>query len=153
MEFKKKIISIVVLGFVIVAVLTSGMLLYSENNMANEIETQLTPPLMQQWAEQTVSAKSEALAKEFQAFFDEVEALGTTTEKLAVIGIQELESEGYKFGEGGDYVEPPLNEILMEHFETVAAADSRISSVYFGDKYGNMFIYQSRSFPKDTTRV
>lgn len=36
----------------------------------------------------------------------------------------------------------------MEHFETVAAADSRISSVYFGDKYGNMFIYPEQELPE-----
>lgn len=143
MEFKKKIIFIVVLGFVIVVVLMSGMLFYSENNMVNEIEIQLMF-LMQQWVEQIVSVKLEVLVKEFQVFFDEVEVFGIIIEKLVVIGIQEFESEGYKFGEG-DYVEF-FNEIFMEYFEMVVVVDSRISFVYFGDKYGNMFIYLEQEF-------
>lgn len=146
MEFKKKILSIVVLGFVIVAVLTSGMLLYSENNMENEIEDKLTP-LMRQWAEQTVNAKSEALAKEFQAFFTQVEVLGRVTKHNTQTALDTMENN-YNIEFGSPGYDKTLGYLLNLAFSGIQQADSRISSIYFGDKYGNMFIYPEQDLPE-----
>ncbi|WP_010477549.1 methyl-accepting chemotaxis protein [Thermococcus zilligii] len=144
MEFKKKILSVVVLGLVVLAVLASGMLLYNKNTMAGQINNEVGP-LIQGWAEQSVSAKSEALANNFEAFFQGVEVLGRATSSLIQIAISDMEAEGYRFGEG-NYAQA-LDNILMKRFKAIADAESKVSSVYFGDVNGNMFIYPKQQLP------
>ncbi|WP_048151472.1 methyl-accepting chemotaxis protein [Palaeococcus ferrophilus] len=144
MEFKKKILSIVILGFVIVAVLASAMMFYTEKSMASKLDTNLAP-LMQQWAEETVSAKSEALANDFEAFFMSIENLGVVTQRNTIEDIKDMESSGVKFGDPGYNV--LLEGMLMKDFSAITAANSKISSVYFGDVNGNMFIYPEQELP------
>ena len=145
MEFKKKILAIVVLGVALVAVIGAGMLLYSGNSVARSVNEGMQP-IVEDQAKDAVQAKAEALANEFEAFFNEVEALGRATQELTIISLDDLKSEGVEFGSPG--YEDALNEIIQEHFSVITEAEPKISSVYFGDVNGNMFIYPEQELPE-----
>jgi len=145
MEFKKKILAVVILGLALVAALAGGMMLYSGKNTTETIREGMVPVVENQ-AKDAVEAEAKAIANEFEAFFRGIEALGVTTKGLTVTALDELKESGYNFGDPG-YADK-LNPILMSEFEAVETAEPRISSVYFGDANGNMFIYPEQQLPE-----
>ncbi|AIU70937.1 chemotaxis protein [Thermococcus eurythermalis] len=145
MEFKKKILVVVVLGLALLTAMGGGMILYAGNQVVVSIQDGMAP-IIEDQAKDAVQAKAEALAGEFEAFFNEVEALGRATQELTVISLEDLKSEGYEFGSPG--YEDTLNEIIQEHFTVIAKAEPKISAVYFGDVNGNMFIYPEQELPE-----
>ncbi len=145
MEFKKKILAVFILGLALIGTVGGVMVLYSGNKTVDQINTRMQPVVEEQ-AKEAVQAKAEALANEFEAFFNEVEALGKVTQELAVVSLDDLKSEGVEFGSPG-YADV-LKEIINERFAVIAKAESKISSVYFGDVNGNMFIYPEQELPE-----
>lgn len=138
MEFKKKILSIVVLGFVLVAVIASGMLLYTGKSMQDTLQKEMQPAVEEQ-AKDIATAKAESLASQFDGFFRSIEQSGYVARELTVISLEDLKGEGTDFGTSG-YAQK-LRPIITEHFSIVTRANSLIKTVYFGDVNGNLFAY------------
>ncbi|WP_367883458.1 PDC sensor domain-containing protein [Thermococcus peptonophilus] len=146
MEFKKKIVGIVVVALLLVTVLASAMIFYTGSHTSAVIKDKMQPVVEDQ-AREAVMAKAESLAEQFSGFFDSVEALGRATKELTIISLNDLQSEGVSFGDPG-YAEK-LRPILLEHFEVITKAEPKLSAVYFGDVNGNMFIYPEQELPPD----
>jgi len=144
MNFKTKMVGIVLVSLFVVAVIASAMMLYTGSNTSNIIQEKLAPEIDQQARDMTL-ATAKALANQFSGFFKEVQALGTATSELVVLSLNDLASEGVDFGSPG-YAEK-LRPLLLEHFATIAKAEPLLSSVYFGDVNGNMYIYPKQDLP------
>ncbi|WP_456420883.1 methyl-accepting chemotaxis protein [Thermococcus sp.] len=144
MNFKTKMVGIVLVSLFVVAVIASAMMLYTGDHTSNIIQEKLAPEIDQQARDMTL-AEAEALANQFSGFFKEVQALGTATSELVVLSLNELASEGVDFGSPG-YAEK-LRPLLLEHFATIAKAEPLLSGVYFGDVNGNMYIYPKQELP------
>ncbi|NJE47531.1 HAMP domain-containing protein [Thermococcus sp. GR7] len=145
MEFKKKILAIVVLGLVLVTAVTSGMMIYAGKSTAGIVEEKMRPVVENQ-AKEAVEAQAEALANEFEAFFKGIETLGLVTKELTIVSLNKLKENGYDFGDPG-YADK-LRPIILEEFTTLSKAEPRISAIYFGDVNGNMFIYPEQDLPE-----
>ncbi|NJE61485.1 cache domain-containing protein, partial [Thermococcus sp. 21S7] len=145
MEFKKKVIGIVVVALLVVTAIAGGMMLYTGNNTAKLIGTKMAPVVEKQ-AQETVMAYATAIATEFQGFFHTVESLGSATKGSVELSLKQLQLEGIDFGDPG-YADK-LRPLLMEHFAIIASSESTLSTVYFGDANGNMFIYPKQEIPQ-----
>ncbi|WP_297548650.1 methyl-accepting chemotaxis protein [Thermococcus sp.] len=145
MNFKTKIVGTVVVALLLVTVVASAMMLYTGNHTSDIIQEKLAPEIDQE-ARAMVLAKAQALANQFSGFLREVEVLGKTTQTLVVQSVQELNSEGVKFGEPG--YSDKLRPILLEDFQAIAKAEPNLSAVYFGDVNGNMYIYPNQQLPQ-----
>ncbi|NJE53934.1 methyl-accepting chemotaxis protein [Thermococcus sp. 21S9] len=144
MNFKTKMVGIVVVALLLVTVVASAMMLYTGNHTSDIIQEKLAPEIDSEARAMTL-AKAEALANQFSGFFKEVEALGTATQFMVVKSIQEMQNEGINFGDPG-YADK-LRPILLDHFEAIAKAEPQLSGVYFGDVNGNMYIYPKQELP------
>ncbi|QDA31888.1 HAMP domain-containing protein [Thermococcus indicus] len=145
MEFKKKVIGIVVVALLLVTAIAGAMMLYTGNNTAKLIETKMAP-LVEEQAQDAVMAQATAIAAEFQGFFSTVEALGSATAGSVELSLKQLQLEGVDFGDPG-YADK-LRPLLMEHFAVIADSEKALSGVYFGDANGNMFIYPHQDLPE-----
>ncbi len=145
MEFRKKVLGIVVVALLLVTAIAAGMMLYTGDHAANTVQREMMPVVENQ-AKDTVSAKSQAIADKFEGFFQSVEVLGRATADLTVISLNDLKDEGVNFGDPG-YAEK-LRPIILEHFKVIAEAQPKLSAVYFGDINGNMFIYPKQELPQ-----
>ncbi|WP_297417107.1 methyl-accepting chemotaxis protein [Thermococcus sp.] len=145
MEFRKKVLGIMVVALLLVTAIAAGMMLYAGNHMANAIGKKMQPVVGEQ-AKEVVTAKSQGIADQFEGFFQSVEMLGRATAELTVISLNELKDEGVNFGAPG-YADK-LRPILLEHLKVIAEAQPKLSAVYFGDVNGNMFIYPKVKLPQ-----
>ncbi|ASJ02870.1 chemotaxis protein [Thermococcus profundus] len=145
MEFKKKVVGIVVVALLLVTFIATAMMFYTGNHTSKIIEEKMEPVVENQ-AKEAVTAKAESLAEQFSGFFDSVEALGRATRELTIISLNDLKDEGVSFGDPG-YAEK-LKPIILEHFEVIAKAEPKLSAVYFGDVNGNMFMYPDEPLPE-----
>ncbi|CAI1493168.1 Methyl-accepting chemotaxis protein [Thermococcus nautili] len=145
MNFKTKMVGIVVVALLLVTVVASAMMLYTGDHTSNIIEEKLAPEIDQQARDMTL-AQAEALANQFSGFFKEVEALGTATSEMVIQAITELNEQGVSFGSPG-YAEK-LKPVLLDHFKAIAKAEPLLSGVYFGDVNGNMYIYPEQELPQ-----
>ena len=145
-EFKKKIIGIVIVALLIVTLISSGMILYTGKETAHLIHDKLAP-VMDQQAKDAVMAQATALAVEFDGFFNKVEALGNTMEGSVELALKQLQVEGTDFGDPG-YAEK-LKSLLMPYFAIITTSEPALSAVYFGDVNGNMFIYPDQPLPEN----
>ncbi|GAB6134672.1 methyl-accepting chemotaxis protein [Thermococcus prieurii] len=144
MNFRTKIVGIVVVSLFLVAVIASAMMLYTGNHTSDIIQQKLAPEVDYQAKEMTM-AQAKALAEQFSGFFKEVEALGRATQQLTIISLNDLNKTGTPFGSPG-YAEK-LKPLLLERFSTIAKAEPKLSAVYFGDVNGNMYIYPEQKLP------
>ncbi|ANF22004.1 methyl-accepting chemotaxis protein [Thermococcus piezophilus] len=146
MEFKKKILAIVILGLVLVTAVASGMMIYAGKSMEKTIEAKMSP-IIENQAKDVVKAQAEATANEFEAFFREIETHGTMAKEVTIVSLNAVKEKGYNFGDPG-YADE-LRPIILEHFAAISKSEPKISAVYFGDVNGNMFIYPEQELPKD----
>ncbi|WP_457753494.1 methyl-accepting chemotaxis protein [Thermococcus sp.] len=144
MEFKKKIVSVLIIGYLIIIVATAGVMVHFGNKIGTEIDTGIRP-LLEKQAEQAVTYKAEALANSMQAFFEKVEGIGSIAESATIDAMDKIEEKGITPG-SAEY-NKTLNEILLENFRRLKNSESKIAYIYFGDKYGNMIIYPQVSLP------
>ncbi|WP_297552687.1 methyl-accepting chemotaxis protein, partial [Thermococcus sp.] len=145
MNFKTKMVGIVVVALLLVTVLAGAMMLYTGNHVGKVLEDKLAPEIDQQAREMTL-AEAQALANQFSGFFKEVEVLGTATQLMVTKSLDEMQEEGVNFGDPG-YADR-LRPLLLGHFATVSKAEPLLSAVYFGDVNGNMYIYPKQELPQ-----
>ncbi|RKX46011.1 MAG: methyl-accepting chemotaxis protein [Thermotogae bacterium] len=136
MQFKKKIILPNIVGIIVLIVVFSGMMFYAEDQVGDNIVKELLEPTIQQSGELSKEI-AYGVAKSFEGFFDGIEGLG----KVASDAVIQTNKEYTKN-------DPRYKAVLLNRFKSIAAADTRISNVYFGDVEGNMFIYPEQELPE-----
>jgi len=136
MQFKKKLVLVNIIGIILLVAIFSGMMFYAQTQMGNNIVKELKEPTIKQAGELT-SRIAYGVAGSFEGFFDEIEALGGVASSIVIqTNKQYMKSD------------PTYKVVLLDRFKSIADADKRISSVYFGDTEGNMFIYPDQELPE-----
>ncbi|MFA4667880.1 methyl-accepting chemotaxis protein [Pyrococcus kukulkanii] len=146
MEFKKKIIGIVIVALFLVTVISGGIMVYTGNRMANLIQEKMAP-IIQQQAKDSAMATAKAVAKDFDGFFGEVEALGDVAKGAVFASLQQME-EFYNIEFGAPGYDKVLKPVLLDHFKLIKDAEPKLAYVYFGDINGNMYMYPEEPLPE-----
>ncbi|MFA4647633.1 methyl-accepting chemotaxis protein [Pyrococcus kukulkanii] len=146
MEFKKKIIGTVVIGMLLLAVISGILMVYNSKKAAKSAAEDILP-IMQGFAQKEVIAQANSVSGQFDAFFEEIMALGRVAQGAVISSIDEMYSiYRVKFGDPG--YERFLKAFLLKKFEVIQKAEPRVYYVYFGDINGNMYMYPEEELPE-----
>ncbi|ASJ16094.1 chemotaxis protein [Thermococcus chitonophagus] len=146
MEFKKKVAGTVIVGMLLLALISGALMLYGSKRAAKSA-TERVLPVMQNFAEKEVLAEVNRIGGQFDAFFEEIIALGKVAQNMVLNSLQDMKTiYGTDFGEPG--YDKVLRMLLLSRFKLIQEAEPRIYYVYFGDINGNMYMYPPEELPQ-----
>ncbi|MFA4662581.1 methyl-accepting chemotaxis protein [Pyrococcus kukulkanii] len=146
MEFKKKVAGTVIIGMLLLALISGALMLYGSKRAAKSAADRVLP-VMQKFAENEVIAEVNRIGGQFDAFFEEIMALGKVAQGAVISSIDDMYSI-YRINFGDSGYERFLKAFLLKRFELIQKAEPRVYYVYFGDINGNMYMYPEEELPE-----
>ncbi|BAA29579.1 methyl-accepting chemotaxis protein [Pyrococcus horikoshii] len=137
MQFKKKIILIMILAAVVSTAILGGVTLYSFSKVDTMMREELEKPAIEEGGYMALSA-ADLATRMFEDFFARVSDYG----KMANDAVQEAYSRGL------DLNEDMMRQFLLERFKKIKDLNEDVSYVYFGDEQGHMYMYPPDELPE-----
>ncbi|ALM75341.1 methyl-accepting chemotaxis protein [Thermococcus barophilus] len=136
MEFRRKVLLIVVLTVIVTAGALVGTMMYSLNKMDEAMSKGMEKPVIDNGKLLATNAANLA-ARMFDDYFSSIADYG----HMADFAVQ----EAYKNGLKGD----ELRQYLLNRFKQIKDLNENVAFVYFGDENGNMYLWPDEPLPPD----